>query len=144
MRLRGKDECRAVPVVIEGLAAHAVPCAECLPIAPIPDDEREIALDMGYAVPPPCFVGFQHQFGIRAVAQPGAIPQQLSTQFFPVVDATVHDKHQALVFVAEGLFLLKGFRRGAQHALAEGHRTLDPMVDAVRPAIGHRGSHFFH
>ena len=47
------------------------------------------------------------------------------------------------VLVAERLVFFEGFRRGAQHALAQRDRPLNPVVDAIRTALGHGRGHFF-
>ena len=128
MHLRSEDQCLAVPMIHERLIAHPVPRAERLARSGIPDDEREVAVDVGEAVVAPHLVGAQDQLGVGAGAQTRAAREQLDAQFLPVVDAAIHDEHEAAIVVEEGLGLFERLRRRAQHALAERDRACNKWL----------------
>ena len=100
VKLGGDQDEVAAAVVIERSDAEYIARAEERAVAAIPHSESEIAQDVDRSVFSPLQIGFQNQFGVRAIAQCRPFGLERFTEIFAVVDAAIKDEAHLAALVA--------------------------------------------
>ena len=90
-------------VIIEGLDAHPIPCKEQRVGPPVPDGEREHAVEPLHASLAEILVEMDDDFRVAPCSEPMPLGHQVLTDLLKIVDLAVEDDPDRFIFVAHRL-----------------------------------------
>ena len=127
--------------VVEGLDAQPVPGEQQFLPPPVPDTEREHAVQPAHAVRAPLQVAVQQHLGVRAGTEVVPARRELAAQLEVVVDLPAERQHDVVLTRRPHRLLAARQVDDRQPPVPDRRVRADPHLPGVRPAADHRRRH---
>jgi hypothetical protein len=141
LHLGAEEEALPVREVVQRLCAEAVAREEEHLVPPVPDGEREVAVQPLDARLPPGFVRVDEHLGVAARAEREPERFELDAQLGEVVDLPVIDRDRIRPPSRHRLVSGHGDVDDGQTPAAEADGAVGVLAGIVRPAMHERGGH---